>query len=83
MIIDMSYWTRVLRRILYVALILASLYLGFKLSIILGSVIWGIIAIFSETSNLLQGLNGYVEKAYILFQNITNEFDFNKIHLPN
>ncbi len=127
MIIDMSYWTRVLRKILYVVLILASLYLGFKLSIfympfliafiisliiepiiryimkktkltrkassiiifvivsivILGSIIWGIIAIFSEASNLLQGLNGYVEKAYILFQNITNEFDFDKIHLPN
>lgn len=127
MIIDMSYWTRVLKRILYVALILVSLYLGFKLSIfympfliafiisliiepliryimkktkltrkassiiifvivsiiILGSVIWGIVAIFSETSNLLQGLNGYVEKAYILFQNVTNEFDFDKIHLPN
>lgn len=127
MIIDMSYWTRVLKRILYVVLILASLYLGFKLSIfympfliafiislmiepliryimkktkltrkassiiifvivstiILGSLVWGIIAIFSEASNLLQGLNGYVEKIYILFQNITNEFDFDKIHLPS
>lgn len=127
MIIDMSYWTRVLRRILYVVLILIGLYLAFKLSIfympfliafiisliiepairfimrkmkltrrassiiifiivsaiILGSVIWGIVALFSEASNLLQGLNGYVEKAYILFQDMTNQFDFDKIHLPN
>lgn len=127
MIIDMSYWTRVLKRILYVILILIGLYLAFKLAIfympfliafiislmiepairfimkklkltrktssiiifvavsiiILGSVIWGIIALFSEASNLLQGLNGYVEKAYILFQDFTNQFDFNKIHLPN
>lgn len=127
MIIDMSYWTRVLRRILYVVLILIGLYLAFKLSIfympfliafiisliiepairfimkkmkltrrassiiifiivsgiILGSVIWGVVALFSEASNLLQDLNGYVEKAYILFQDMTNQFDFDKIHLPN
>ena len=127
MIIDMSYWTRVFKRILYVVLILIGLYLGFKLSvfympfliafiisliiepiirfimkkmkltrktssiiifvivstIILGGLIWGIIALFSEASNLLHGLNGYVEKAYILFQTLTNQFDFNKIHLPN
>ena len=126
MIIDMSYWTRVIRRILYVALILIGLFLGFKLSIfympfliafiisliiepairfimkklnltrktssiiifaivsviIFGGLIWGIIALFAEASNLLQGLNGYVEKAYILFQNLTNQFDFDKIHLP-
>lgn len=127
MIIDVSYWTRVIRRILYVALILVGLYLAFKLSIfyipfliafiislviepairfimkkmkltrktssiiifiivsvvIIGGVIWGIIALFSEASNLLQSLNGYVEKAYILFHNLTNQLDFEKIHLPN
>ena len=127
MIIDMSYWTRVLRKILYVILILIGLYLAFKLSIfympfliafiislmieplirflmrkmkltrkvssiiifiivsgvIIGSLIWGIVSLISEASNLLQGLNGYVEKAYILFQNLTNNFDFDKIYLPN
>ena len=45
--------------------------------------IWGIVSLISEASNLLQGLNGYVEKAYMLFQNFTNKFDFNKIRLPN
>ena len=127
MIIDMSYWTRVLRRILYVILILIGLFLAFKLSIfympfliafiislmiepairflmrkmkltrklssiiifiivsviIIGSLIWGIVSLISEASNLLKDLNGYVEKAYILFQNFTNKFDFDKIHLPN
>lgn len=125
MIIDMSYWTRVLKRIVYVVLILIGLYLAFKLSIfympfliafitsliieplirflmrkmkltrkvssiiifaivsvlIIGSLIWGIISLISEASNLLQGLNGYVEKVYILFQDLINNFD--KIHLPN
>ena len=127
MIIDMSYWTRVLRRILYVIFILIGLFLAFKLSIfympfliafiislmiepairflmrkmkltrklssiiifiivsviIIGSLIWGIVSLISEASNLLKDLNGYVEKAYILFQNFTNKFDFDKIHLPN
>lgn len=127
MIIDMSYWTRVLRKILYVVLILIGLFLAFKLSIfympfliafiislmieplirfimrklkltrkassiiifiivsvvIIGGLVWGIVSLISEASNLLQDLNGYVEKVYILFQNFTNKFDFDKIHLPN
>ncbi len=33
MIIDINYWTRVLKNILYVALILLGLYIAFKLSI--------------------------------------------------
>lgn len=126
MIIDMSYWTRVGKRILYVVFILIGLYLAFKLSIfympfliafiisliieplirfimkktkltrktssilifiivsiiIIGSVVWGIISLISEASSLLQDLNRYVEKAYILFQNFTKQFDFQKIHLP-
>lgn len=127
MIIDMSYWTRVFRRILYVIFILIGLYLAFRLSIfympfliafiisliiepairfimrrmkltrktssiiifvivsviILGGVIWGVISLFAEASNLLQGLNGYVEKIYTLFHDFTNQFNYNKIHLPN
>ena len=33
MIIDMSYWTKVLTRIVYVLIILIGLFLAFKLSI--------------------------------------------------
>lgn len=127
MIIDMSYWTRVLKRFLYVILILIGLFLAFKLAIfytpfliafiisliiepairlimkklkltrktssiiifiiasgiIIGGVTWGIVSLIAEASNLLQDLNSYVEKAYILFQNFTNRFDFNNTHLQN
>lgn len=127
MIIDMSYWTRVVKKLLYVLLILIGLILAFKLSvfympfliafiislivepaircimkktkltrrwssiiifiivsiIILGSIIWGIVSLISEASNLLQDLNKYIEKAYILFQSLIIKFDFGKIHLPN
>ena len=124
MIIDMSYWTRVFKNLLYVGLILIGLYLAFKLAIfympfliafiislliepairfimkktkmsrrissiiiflfvsivILGILAWGIVSLFSEASNLLQGLNGYIEKGYSLFQNFTNQFDFSKMN---
>ena len=127
MIIDMSYWTRVLKRILYVIFILIGLYLALKLSVfympfliafiislimeplirlvmrktkltrrassiiifiivsllILGSLIWGIFTLFSEASNLLEDLNYYIDKGYKLFQDITNNFHFEKIHLPD
>lgn len=126
MIIDMSYWTRVLKRILYVVLLLIGLFLTLKLSIfylpfliafilsliiepairflmrkvkwsrktssicifiivfclILGGLAWGIFTLFSEASSLLQDLNGYVDKAYKIFQEFTQKFQFEKIHLP-
>lgn len=127
MIIDMSYWTRVFRKILYIVLLLVALIVAFKLSvfympflvafiisliieplirilmrkmkftrrtssiiifiavsgIILGTIILGIVSLVSEASNLLEGLNGYVEKAYIFFHNFLQNIDFEKIHLPN
>lgn len=127
MIIDMSYWTRVTKRIIVLLLSILGVYLAFKLScfympflvafiislliepaikgimkktkltrktssiiifvvvscVILGGLTWGIITLFSEASNLLQGLNGYVDKAYQLFQEFTNNFDFDKIHFPD
>ena len=45
-------------------------------TIILGALIWGMITLFSEASNLLQGINDYFDKAYKLFQNFLNQFDF-------
>ena len=127
MIFDVSYWTRVLKRILYVIFILLGLYIGLKLSIfympflvafiislmiepaikfimnktnltrrtssiiififvsliIVGTLSWLIITLFSEASSLLQGLNNYFDKAYIQFQNIISSFNFDKIHLSN
>lgn len=127
MIFDVSYWTRVLKRILYVVFILLGLYLGLKLSvfympflvafiisliiepaikfimkkagltrrtssiiifilvsiIIIGTLAWLIVTLFSESSSLLQGLNNYFDKAYIQLQNIISNLDFDKINLPN
>ena len=127
MVYDVSYWTRVLKRILYVIFILLGLYIGLKLSIfympfliafiislmvepaikyimkktnltrrtssiiifaivsiiILGSLSWLIITLFSESSSLLQGLNDYFEKAHQIFDNFMSSFDFDKIHLSD
>lgn len=127
MIINVAYWTRVLKNILYVILILLGLYIGLRLSIfympfliafiislmiepaikfimkktkltrrtssiiifvlvsgiILGSLAWVLITLFSESSRLLQSLNDYIDKAYIQFQSLINRFDFDKIHLSD
>lgn len=127
MIFNMSYWTRVLKRLLYVILIFIGLCISLKLSvfympflvafiisliiepiirilmrkmkftrrtssiiifivvsgIILGTIILGIVSLVSEASNLLEGLNGYVEKAYTFFHNFLQNIDFEKIHFPN
>ncbi len=127
MIIDISYWTRVFKNILYVILLLLGLYVALKLSlfympflvafiislmiepaikfimkktklsrrsssiiifiivsvIILGSLAWILITLFSESSSLLQGLNNYFDKAYIQFQSLMESFDFDKIHLSD
>ena len=127
MIIDVSYWTRVLKNILYVILLLLGLYIALKLSlfympflvafiislmiepaikfmmaktkltrrtssiiiflivsaIILGSLTWILITLFSESSSLLQGMNDYFDKAYIQFQGLMDSFQFDKIHLSD
>ena len=127
MIFDVSYWTRVFKRILYVVFILLGLYIGLKLSvfympflvafiislmvepaikfimrktnltrrtssiiifvivslIILGTLTWLIITLFSESSSLLQGLNNYFDKAYIQFQSLISKFNYDKIHLSS
>lgn len=127
MIYDVSYWTRVGKRILYVIFILLGLLIGLKLSIfympfliafiislmiepaikyimkkthltrrtssiiifaivliiILGSLAWLIITLFSESSSLLQGLNDYFGKVHQIFDNFMTTFDFDKIHLSD
>ena len=51
--------------------------------IIIGCLTYAIITIFSEASNLLDGLNGYFDKAGQLFNDFSNNFDFDKLHLSN
>lgn len=51
--------------------------------IIIVILIVGITSIISESSNLLQGLNGYVEKTYSKFQEILGSINFDKIKLSD
>ncbi len=125
MVWNISYWSKVGQRILYVILLLLGLYIGLKLSIfympflvafiislmieppikfimkktgftrrtssiiifvivsilILGTLSWLILTIFSEASSLLQTLNDYFDKAYFQFNNFISSFNFDKIHL--
>ncbi len=125
MVWNISYWSKVGQRILYVILLLLGLYVGLKLSIfympflvafiislmieptikfimkktgftrrtssiiiffivsilILGTLSWLILTIFSEASSLLQTLNDYFDKAYMQFNNFISNFNFDKIHL--
>lgn len=127
MIIDMSYWTKIFKKILYLFLIILAVFLIFKLlvfympfliaflisllieplirlimrktkftrktssiiafilvsAILIGIIIWIAVSLFSEASNLLSGLNGYMDKANSIFSNITNNIDFQKLELPN
>ncbi|MBR3249345.1 MAG: sporulation integral membrane protein YtvI [Clostridia bacterium] len=49
--------------------------------IIVGAMIWGIITIISESTNLLQTINVYFDKAYEQVQNIISYFNFDKINV--
>lgn len=126
MVIDMSYWTKVSRRIIVLILTIIGIFLAFKLAIfympflvafiisllieplikfvnkktsltrktsaiivlvvvsliLIGLLSWGITSIISEATNLLQGLNSYIESAYNQVQNIISSIDFNKLKIP-
>ena len=51
--------------------------------IIIGLLTWGIIALISESTNLLEGFNIYYEKISNGIQNILDNFDFSKLKIPN
>ncbi len=43
---------------------------------------WGIASLIQEATNLLQGLNTYIEMAYNQVQNIISNVDFNRLKIP-
>ena len=53
------------------------------LSIIIGLIVWGITTLITESFNLLNGLNDYIQKATTVFQNIISKIDFTKIKLSD
>lgn len=109
MVVDMNYWSKVIKRTVILALTIIAIYLGYRLaifyipflmafvlsmliepiirflmkklkfkrrtsaiivftvviSIISAFIVWGVITLISEASNMLSGLNEYFEKAYI------------------
>ena len=127
MVIDMGYWTKVIRKILLLAISIIAILLGFKLAIyyipfligfiislmiepiikrvvnktkmnrktsaiivllfmfaiLLGLIIWGVITMVSEASNLLQNLNTYIEKIYAGVQSYIDKLEVNKVNIPN
>ncbi|MFR2534983.1 MAG: sporulation integral membrane protein YtvI [Clostridia bacterium] len=127
MVVDMHYWSKVLKKLLWLALSVIGIYLAFKLaifympfliafiialmiepiirflmkhvklkrkasailvfvialSIIIGLLAWGVITLISESSNLLNGLNGYFEKISNQFQSIMSQIDLSKLHVSN
>lgn len=48
------------------------------ITLLVGLLGWGITSLISEASNLLQGLNEYIDKAYTQVQNIINNINFDK-----
>lgn len=52
------------------------------IAIITGLLVWGISTLFSEASNLMQGLNSYIDKAYSQIESISSQFDIKRLNLP-
>lgn len=52
-------------------------------SIIIGVITWGIISLISESTNLLQTLNIYIDKAYTQIQDVIGRLEITKISISN
>ena len=61
----------------------AIIVFAIVLALIIGILIGGIISLVSEASNLLGGLNGYVEKISQQFNEITSKIDLSKLNLSD
>lgn len=127
MIIDMNYWSNVLKKLLIFGLSILGIYLAFKLAIfympfliafilslliepiirfgmkhlklkrrtiaitvfiialtiIIGFLVWGIISLISESSNLLVSINDYAERISSNINGIINKMDLDKFHLSS
>lgn len=126
MVIDMGYFTKVLRNILILIITLVSIFLLFKLAlfyvpfligfiislliepiikmisrktkltrrtsaiivllciftILITLIVWGTVSLISESADLLQSLNTYIEKIYDQIQKYINSIEFDKLEIP-
>ena len=51
-------------------------------SVLVGLLVWGLISLVSETTNLLSGLNIYLEKGIFFIQNISKNFKIDGFKFP-
>src|SRR5574344_72806 len=61
----------------------AIIVFAIVLTIIIGLLSWGIFSLISESSNLLNGLNEYIEKVSLQINNIFSNIDLSKLHLSD
>ena len=61
----------------------ANIVFVIVLAIIIGLLAWGIFTLISESSNLLNSLNTYVEKISYQFNKIASKIDLSKLKIPN
>ena len=52
------------------------------ISIIIGLLIWAITTLITESTNLLENINVYIDTGYSMFQNLISNFDLSKINIP-
>ncbi len=127
MVIDIAYFTKVVKKIVILIISLFCIYLSFKLAIfyvpfligfiislliepiikfvskktnftrktsaiivllclftiLITLIIWGVVTLVSESSNLLQNINEYIEKIYNQIQNDLTSIDLSKIQIPD
>jgi len=127
LVIDIGYFTKVIRKLLILIITLIAIYLSFKLalfympfligfiisllieplirfinrkikltrktsavlvmlcifSILIALIIFGAITLITESSNLLQSLNIYIEKIYNQIQKYINSLKFDSIEIPS
>ena len=60
----------------------AIIVLAILFTILLGSIFWGIITLITESSDLLESLNIYIEKIYNLIQKYLLNIKINEMNLP-
>ncbi len=61
----------------------ALLILIIVITLIIGILVWGIVTIVSEASNLLKNLNDYINVIYNFIQTKTSKFDLSKLQLSD
>ena len=52
-------------------------------TILISLIVWGVVTLITESANLLQNINIYIEKTYNQIQKYINSIDLSKVQIPN